>query len=438
MAKLVEGIIVNYDPANKKRLKPIVQSVANDFDISGNVTLNGAEVDNISIVGSVVSVDTSSEPAIVSISGSEPFKVNNASVKGASVVGSGFDLSFDNGTAIVSIETAEAGLVTVNGFEAPAISIGGGGAQVNYDSTNKTIIINIPTTLENPKLSIQPIYLIPNQTKTVTVSSISDGIISTIPNPKIAVQQISANEFNLTAQELGDTNLGFRQDQSSDYYGVAKNALVSVVESEPKIVYLTFEETTDLYKNSGSDDVEILQNSDTAVLYASKLQNAYTPQTSLSDWDAAYSTGGSICFDENFFIGDKPFTIDFFTVTNRFASDSYLACGHFGIFTGQVEVFRINAYRQFYSFATLMDTKDSEMFQMMNHQEHIAITYDGDALRFFVDGKLSLTYQCEVLRDNVKLSWNPYYSCVPMIAQFRIIDGICAWQNDFTPHTEPY
>ena len=348
------------------------------------------------------------------------FAINQTTVNSATFQGNGIkNISYAEGNALVSIDTAEAQSVTINGYTAPKISIGGGGAQVNYDSSNDIIIVNVPTSLSNPNFNIPAIYLVPNVTKTVEVATDSSGIISTIPQSNINVNQVSANQFNLTATNLGQYQLGFRQEQDAQYYGVAKNALVAVVETEPNIFYVNFSNPNDRYENTGNAGEFV---SSGGVLYNGGMTGNF------------YYVIPNGNFNINdFMVGGKSFTIDWFCALNYRTSPQDLKL------TTDDDRTLLGNYAGSRSAGVFTDFITLPSF---TYQLHNALTYDGENLRYFNGGTLIATTQVEIARTGLKFTagynQESYGATYFNFWNFRIIDGVCAWQSNFTPPTEYY
>ena len=76
---------------------------------------------------------------------------------------------------------------------------------------------------------------------------------------------------------------------------------------------------------------------------------------------------------------------------------------------------------------------------VLNVWNHIAFCYDaGEKIfRSFLNGQLDLEIT-NYTPTNALTTFEPYFSNNSIIDEFRFLDGICAWTEDFTPPTEPY
>lgn len=354
--------------------------------------------------------------------------INNSTVSGANFLGNGIkSITYSEGVANVSIETAEAGEVTVNGYSAPKLNFSGGGAVISYDSVNDQINIAIETNKANPMLSVASTYLLPNTTKVIEVESLSDGIITTIPNDVITARQVSSNQFEISATQVGNVQLGFTQQATEAYYGSSKNALISVVNQLPDVLQLDFNNLQDLYENSGTAGIYVLtpeMDSDTAVTLTS---------LTLGDYRAVTGTPSGKSLLGNLSIGGSPFTVEFRGMFQAPWGSYYgYSTTWYGIYAGDTLICNCNAARGTGNTTFTVAGTGTPVLLLDNY--HFALSYDGDStLRMFYNGTLQATVNVAVARGQFKFVFGENGGWYPVIAQFNVIDGVCKYQSNFTP-----
>ncbi len=424
----------NFTDAYKNKLEGIQAGA--EKNLLNGVAFTGAEYD----------YDTATKVASVTITGGNNFVINNHTVKSASIEGA--NVTFDNDKANISIIGGEgAANFTVNGAEVSAMSVTGAASVSTASDTaivsiqggvNEVSIVGgaIQASIEGGKLfllgsnatvqkasaefslSTDNISLPAYTNATISASRLGDGIIKVYDDRFIKAEQINATEFRIIPQYAGSGNVGFWLDETEQYYGAAKN--VAVTSNDPiAAILMHFNDSEQPFLNSGYAQITGTSGVGTPIISADygKFGNGFGNNGRIN---ALISTA----------LGGKDFTFDFWTRSPNFGLQ----------FTDNQSIeFSINSTTQKLILFLLDSTVPTDITLLESEMQHLALCYKHDLSKwyFFYNGALvqeiTQTFPRKDTRQIIFYS-NPD----SIIDELRILDGVCAWTENFTPPTQPY
>ena len=280
------------------------------------VTLNGAEVNNVSVTGANVSIQ--GKNATITGGGSG---LNNVSISGGNATLSNGDLtiSIDSQTDenFTSAEKMKLNSVETNAQENVIETIYFDGVLVPVDSKTVSLTSSGSSIQKSdPQFSLSANQItvsdyfdltIPN----VTLSAVSDGITTITSYSDIAsVTRISADEFKITPLKKGSTNLLAQISETADYYSSQKKLPIIITQDVGIILLPLNSDITDY----GTENL------------------TWTPKITPTFSNGLDLSGQELTTTNGFVFDDKDFTVSFtaqFTSTDA-SGFSRLTCGEGG------------------------------------------------------------------------------------------------------------
>lgn len=361
------------------------------------------------------------QSAGVTLSGGRAVTLNGAEVDNVSITGA--NVSIDNKTANITIPTAVQSVTVVGGALQASIS----GDKLYLLGSNATV----QKADANLILSPASVTLDAGIAQTITASRNGDAIIDWWTTDKVAITRINDNQFKVVGKKCGNHNVGFYVPETAHYYGASKNVNFNV-SSEPPVVLMHFNDSSDVFANEG-----------TAQLTTQGTVNT-TLQAGYFDTGCYASMSGGLY---SFNLGGNDFTVECY-LTNKYNTANLEK--DFEIVPVTISATAWHLWNFSYGTASSMkqqlaffadnqtDAENYESAELYNilktRWRHLAFVYQHNLHKgsIYVGGVKVLEREITCVEQECYLLW--YNTCID---ELRIIPS-AMYTEDFTPPSEPF
>ena len=391
-------------------------------------------IEKIYLNGSELAID---EKAVSISAGSGAFTINGAQVDNVTITGADFSTEGSNAT----LSVAEDNFVTVNGALVEAISITGA-ATVGIDTATKLANIFVGGQKQSANLTLSTQNLVFNdlQPQTLSATHLGDGILSLESfnlDDVVEIVKVGNSAWEITPFNTGIGEGNISLSETEQYYGAQKNFNISNVFTPPTLIMH--------FNDDLSSNWEVSTEATRTVAFA---DGVFGKALNINDAGQIVTISPT-----NFQLGGRNFTIDFRTKVYDGASATVSRTFHLPALDGwgtindgtDCPASLIVTSRHYKNIIFPDDSRweDTE-YDDASGWKHIAFCYNHyqQKLTAFVNGIKVLESE-NITLPRVTLpnfvfgkQWGGGgYSYVD---EFRIVDGIAYWSKNFTPPDQPY